>query len=145
MVEQEYAIGLAIGIFPVAILWLFIMEASRKKKSDIEEFIQISKYVRTKQKRKYVRLTYPEEKRPLLKIGEHALEIIDISERGIRVLNDKEVDIDRTIHGTAELLCGKTINIDGEVSWSRNKECSMQINSIPKSILSKEELIVSKT
>jgi hypothetical protein len=143
-VEQEFALGLAIGVFPVLVFLPFWVESLKKKTSDIEEYIWLSKYVRTKQKRKYARLVYPSTKRPLLKIGEHELEIIDISERGVKFLNDKEIELDRIIHGSAVLLSGKTIIVDGEVSWSLNREYSLLINPIPRSIISEEKRIISK-
>ena len=142
--EQDFVLGLGIGVFPIIVFLFLWAEFRKKKKSDFEEYIWISKYVRTKQKRKYDRLVYTSTKRPLLKIGEHELEIIDISERGVKFLNDKEIEFDQIIHGTAVLLSGKTIIVDGEVSRSLNRECSLLINPIPRSIISKEKRIISK-
>ena len=142
--EQEFWLGLAIGVFPVIIILLIWAESQKKKKSASEEYIQITKFVRTKQKRKHERLVYPSTKRPLIKIGEHEFEIIDISEGGVKFLNDKQIELGRIIQGTAELLNGKTITVNGEVSRSLNREFSLVIDPIAGSIISKEKKIVSK-
>lgn len=143
-VEQDFALGFIFGVSPGILFLIFWAELRKKKTSDVEEYILISKHIRVKQKRKYERLVYPSSKRPILKIGDHKLEIVDISERGVKFLNDKEIEFDQIIHGTAVLLSGKTIIVDGEVSRSLNRECSLLIDPIPKSIISKEKRIISK-
>ena len=143
-VEQDFALGLAIGLFPGIVFLILWAEFRKKKTSDSEEYIRISKYVKTKQKRKYERLAYPSTKRPLLKIGDHELEIIDISERGIKFLNDEQLAFDQIIHGTTVLLSGESVIVEGEVSRSLNRECSLVINPIPKAIISKEKRILSE-
>ena len=100
--------------------------------------------MKTKQKRKHDRLVYPSTQRPFLKIENHELEIIDISEGGVKFLNDKELEFDRKIHGTTVLLSGETITVDGEVSRSLNREFSLVIDPISRSTISKERKIVSK-
>ena len=142
--EQEYVLGFAFGGFPVFVFLVLWAQFRKKKASDVEEYIQVSEYVRMKEKRKYSRLVYPSSKRPLLKLGEHELEIIDISERGLKLLNDKEIEFDRILHGEAVLLSGKTIIVDGEVSWSLNKKYGLFVYSIPGSIIAKEKRIISK-
>ena len=143
-VEQDFALGLAIGLFPIIISLFLWIGFRKKKKSDVEEFVWVSKYVKTKQKRQHERLVYPPTKRPLIKIGEHELEIMDISERGIKILTDQNMEFDQTIHGTAVLLSGETIIVEGEVSRSLNREYSFLINPIPKSIISEEKRLISK-
>jgi hypothetical protein len=141
--EYEYLLGFAIGGFPVFVLLVWWAQSRKKKSSDSEEYVQLSKYVRTQQRRKYERLVYPPTNRPLLKFGEYKFEIIDISERGLKLFNDKKIEFDRLIHGEAVLLSGKRIIVDGEVSWSLNNEFGLLIHSISKSIISKEKRIIS--
>lgn len=138
--------GLGIGGFPIIMLWGFgrIAKPRKDKKSDLKEYIQISESIRTREQRKFFRLVYPLTKRASLILGEHVLEIIDISERGLKILNDKKIEFDRTVHGEAVLLSGKKIRVDGEVSWSLNKEAGMLINSIQSSIIAEEKRILSK-
>ena len=143
-VEQDFALGLIFGVSPGVLIFIFWVELRKKKTSYIEEYIMISQHIRVKQKRKYDRLVYPSTKRPILKIGDHKVEIVDISERGVKFLNDNGIEFDQMIHGTAVLLSGKTIIVDGEVSRSLNRECGLLINPIPRSIISKEKRIISK-
>ena len=46
LVEREYAMGLAIGVFPVIIPWLFWVEFNKRKKSETDEYVWISEYIR---------------------------------------------------------------------------------------------------
>jgi hypothetical protein len=141
--EQEYALGLAVGASPVFVFLVSLTEFRKKKVSDLDEYIQLSEFVRIQQRRKYARLIYPSTKRPLLKFGEHELEIVDISERGLKLSNDKKIEFDRFIHGIAVLLSGKSIIVDGEVSWSLNNENGLLIDPIPSAVIAEEKRIIS--
>jgi len=142
--EQKYILGLAVGGIPVYVFLGFWAGFRKKEASDVEKYIQLSEYVRIQQKREYNRLVYPSTKRPLLKVGGHRLEIIDISERGLKLLNEKKIEFDRIINGEAVLLSRKTINVKGEVAWSFNYEVGLLIDSIPGSIIAEEKRIISK-
>ena len=95
------------------------------------------------EKREFARLVYPPAKRPTLKVGENELEIIDISEKGVRLLNNNQVNLDKSIYGEALLLSGRSINVDGEVAWNNNNEVGLLMALIPSSIIAEERRILS--
>jgi hypothetical protein len=146
-VNEDFFWGLGTGGFPIIVLWGFWMIAigpRKDKDSDLVEYIQINEFVKKQEERKCFRLEYPLLKRPSLKVGEHGLEIIDISERGLKLLNEKKIEFDRIINGEAVLLSGKTISVEGEVAWSLNNEIGLLTDSIPASIIAEEKRILSK-
>ncbi len=144
--EQETLLwGFAFGGFPVFFFWCIWLGLSQEKDPDTPKYIKVSKYIMVQQKRKFVRLEYPPTKRPLLKIGGYELEIIDISERGLKLLNDKKAEFGRSIHGEAVLLSGKTLIVKGKVSRRLINETTLIINPIRRSIIAQEKRVLSKT
>jgi len=90
------------------------------------------------ERRKYFRLIYPPGKRPRLKVREHELEIIDISEQGMKLLNYMQRNIGKYISGTVELYSGESIDIIGKVVWLYKNELGLLTTRLPQSILIKE-------
>ncbi len=50
------------------------------------------------ERRKYPRTEYLNIERPRLKIGKHKFEVLGISQRGLKFLNDKEVKLSKYIN-----------------------------------------------
>ncbi len=96
------------------------------------------------EQREFIRLLYPPTKRPKFKFGEHELEVIDISESGLKLLNDKEIKLGQLISGEIVLLSGKSINLTGEITWEHSNEVGLLITLIPRSIILEEERALSK-
>ncbi len=145
--EEEILLGLAFGGIPIILFWGFWMVTipSRKDKdSSLAKNILEIKDVGIKERREFARLEYPPTKRPLLKYGEHELQIINISEKGIKLLNDKKIELSPSIRGEAIMLSGKSITVDGEVSWSLSNEFGMHMTPIPRSIITEERRILSE-
>ena len=90
------------------------------------------------EKRKFARLVYPPEKRPKLLVREYELEVIDISEGGMKLLNYMRRDFGRQIFGTVALLSGKSMEISGKIVWQYNNEFGLLIARIPRSIIIEE-------
>ena len=65
------------------------------------------------ERRQYPRTVFDSEDRPRLKIGVQEFEIIDISEKGVRFVNDKKVNSAGWINGTIIFPDSKSIDIDG--------------------------------
>ncbi len=67
--------------------------------------------------REFYRVEYPEQERPLIKINEDELEVIDISEKGGKFLNDKGVKLDpgSMVEGTITFHNGEAITVMGKV------------------------------
>jgi hypothetical protein len=67
--------------------------------------------------RKHVRLRYPEDKRPSLILEDDALDVVDLSERGLRYVQDHgpEPKIGASIEGILRLVRGETLPVRGKV------------------------------
>ena len=136
---EEFLAGLAFGGIPLIIIWGFgVVAIWSYQEVDFKKKLQDCLEDDAQRKREYIRLEYPPAKRPILKFGENELEIIDISEKGLKLLNDKQFDLSRSIHGKVVLLSGMSIYVDGEVAWSLNNEVGMLMALIPSSIIAEE-------
>ena len=80
------------------------------------------------EKRKHPRKIYPEDQRPLLKIGIQEFEVVDISKEGIRFINDKTLHSKGWINGTVVFPDLKSVDIDGIVV--RQKDGDMGIHLV---------------
>jgi hypothetical protein len=95
------------------------------------------------EKRTYIRIAYRPENRPKLNLGYNVLDVIDISESGIRIANYKKNKLDKHVRGTMTLLCGETVAIDGDVVWERNGEFGLLLKHlIPPDGMEKEKKYV---
>ena len=90
------------------------------------------------EKRKFARLIYPPQKRPMLKYRNYKLEILDISERGMKILNYKQHEIDQNIQGTVKLLSGMSIDVVGKLAWQYKNELGLFTTQIPRNIIEEE-------
>ena len=90
------------------------------------------------EKRKIVRLLYPPEKRPLLKVGNHKVEVVDISEVGMRIFNYMQHEFDPDIKGMIQFQSGVTYNLAGKIVWQFKNELGMLFNRIPLLIIEEE-------
>jgi hypothetical protein len=136
--------GLAFGGIPLVLIWGFWwMAISPRKDDDFVEKIQDTLKNGTSTRREFARLEYPTAVRPRLKYGENELEIIDISEKGIKLSNEAQIDLGRVIHGEAILLSGRSVHVDGEVAWSLNNEVGLLMALIPGSIIAEEKRVLA--
>lgn len=95
------------------------------------------------ERRNFFRITYNPEKRAVLKIGQYEFEIADISEGGIRIINDGKLDIEKSVRGTAKFLYGDSIDIEGDIVWEQNNEMGLLLKSlIPSAAMEKEKQYV---
>ena len=65
------------------------------------------------EKRQHPRTIFAAEERPKLKIGVQEFDVIDISEKGVRFVNDKKVGSQGWVNGTIEFADARSIDIDG--------------------------------
>jgi len=139
--------GLIFGGFPLILfwgIWLLFIHSRIDEGGDLVETIPPEQKVDVSEKREFDRLEYPLMNRPLLKCGEHELQIINISEKGLKLLNDEKIELNRFIQGEAVMLCGKSVTVNGEVSWSLNNEIGLFKVTIPDSIITEDRHILSK-
>ncbi|MFH1991069.1 MAG: PilZ domain-containing protein [Pseudomonadota bacterium] len=90
------------------------------------------------EKREFVRLVYPSRQRPKFKVREYEMEVIDISEKGITFLKNKQTKISQCIYGTVVLLSGKSINITGKIAWQEENGVGLLAKRILPSIILQE-------
>jgi len=90
------------------------------------------------EKRNFARLVYPSSKRPTLKIKEHELEVIDISEEGLKLLNPMQKGFGEKVYGTVALLSGKSIDITGKIVWQAEGTFGLLTTRIPSSTIIEE-------
>lgn len=74
----------------------------------------------------------------MLKYRDYKLEVIDISERGMKFLNYRQHRIDQNIQGTVELLSGISIDVAGKIAWQFRNELGLFITHIPRTIIEEE-------
>ena len=92
------------------------------------------KYEHT-EKRAYARLVYPSLRRPKLKIKENELEVIDISEKGVKFIKGKHQTLSECVHGTTMLLSGKAIEIAGKIVWESDNQVGLLVAQIKESVI----------
>lgn len=93
-----------------------------------------------REKRSYIRIVYNPVKRPRLSAHNHAFEVTDISEGGIRFLNSNAILLPEIVRGTLTFLDHETIDIDGTVEWQQDNEVGLSLKyRIPAEIIEKEQ------
>jgi len=93
--------------------------------------------------REYFRLVYLPGERPALKIGKHEFKVLDISQGGLRFLNDKKIRLKDWANGKLTLSCGEQLKVAGRVEWEHDSEFGLLLrDSLPAAIIEKERLFV---
>ena len=95
------------------------------------------------ERRVYFRILYRSTKRPKLVTGKHEFEIADISEGGIRLINNHNIKLEESVRGTTIFLYGESMDIEGTIVWERNNEIGLLLNDyIPPATMQKENQFV---
>jgi hypothetical protein len=79
------------------------------------------------ERRNYLRREYKSKERPTLKIGKIEFEVIDISERGLKFINKKKINLKGWVSGTLTLSNSRSIEIDGIIIRKKNSEIGMHL------------------
>jgi len=90
------------------------------------------------EKRKFIRLTYPPVRRPMLKVQEHELEVLNISEQGVKILNQKQTKLSKNVSGNVVFSSGKSIELIGKIAWQFENELGLFVTQIPRSVIVEE-------
>ena len=99
------------------------------------------KYENT-ERRKYLRIKYLNVEKPKLKIGKHKFEVLDISQRGLKFLNDKEITLSEYISGKLTFLYGESIAIEGSLAWEQDDDFGLYLkNLITSTMINMEKTI----
>jgi hypothetical protein len=99
------------------------------------------------ERRRFFRLEYPPDDRPLLKIGKNTFEVVDISERGVRFLNEESIQFADWVRGIVIFRDGVTIDFEGKIVWEYGGKLGLQIiiTPIPPArILQEQRYLIAK-
>ncbi len=66
-------------------------------------------------------------KRPVLKIDKVEFEILDISDQGLKLLNDKKIKLEGWISGRLKYPDNRSVDIDGIVVRKRKNEIGLHL------------------
>lgn len=78
-------------------------------------------------RRSYSRREFKPGERPTLKIGKIEFEVIDISEGGLKFVNNKKINIEGWVSGTLTFLDNRSIDIDGIIVRKQDGEIGMHL------------------
>ncbi len=90
------------------------------------------------EKRDYVRLVYPSEKRPVLTVGEDSFEVLNICETGLKFLNHVEKPFEQQVLGKVTFENGGSIEINGKIRWESDREIGLLVTRIPAFVVKQE-------
>ena len=79
------------------------------------------------ERRIHSRKEYGPKERPRLKVGKIEFEVVDISERGIKFINNKKINMEGWISGTLIFLDNRSIEIDAIVVRKRDDEIGLHL------------------
>jgi len=82
------------------------------------------------ERRAYIRIEYPPKERPRFKVGEHEMEVINLSEKGLKFLDNKQAygTSGKMIDGALIFLNGKLIKLRGQIVLNQGNEVGILIN-----------------
>ena len=90
-------------------------------------------------RREYPRIQHRLNRRPCLHINNRELEVLDISERGIRFINSTGINFKEWVRGTLVFSDKSTVSIHGIIVRRQGDTVSLQlIATIPSEMIAKE-------
>ncbi len=96
------------------------------------------------ERRSGVRLVYSPANRPILKVSGRELEVLDISEKGLKVLNYKRLKFGEQVSGTVVFSSGKEIEVMGNIKWHIEGQFGIFAAKIPQTLILEEVQILLK-
>lgn len=97
------------------------------------------------EKRAFIRLEYPLGKRPKFIVDNASMDVINISERGLKFINEIQIPMGKFISGTIELSSKTSIKLKGTVVWSEGNEAGVLISGvIPQDIMEDQLALIKK-
>ena len=79
------------------------------------------------EKREYTRRFFAPDHRPTIRIGPQEFDIIDISERGVRFVNDKKLFQDGWVNGTIVFPDRVPIDVDGVIVREEDGDMGLRL------------------
>ncbi len=100
------------------------------------------------ERRQHYRIEYPLQARPRLDIGTRAYQVLDVSERGLRLVweSGSTPSVGWKFHGVLTLANGDRIKVDGHVLRVEAEQISIQLSSgVPLSRIMSEQLYLLRS
>jgi hypothetical protein len=97
--------------------------------------------------RAFYRLVYPLTARPRLRLGPHPLEVLDLSEEGVRLLWNPALQlvVGEGFEGTIDLPSGPSLPIEGMVLWVDLPRIGARlIQGVPFSVMLEEQRYIQR-
>jgi hypothetical protein len=94
------------------------------------------------ERRAFIRIEYPAEKRPRFIVDDHEMEVINLSERGLKFIDDGQLygTTGKMVRGKIKFTNEKTVTLSGQIVWTRNNEIGVILNGrIAFSIMKEQE------
>ena len=99
------------------------------------------------ERRAFIRIEYPTAERPRFLVEDHEMEVINLSERGLKILDDKQIlgKTGKTIKGKLQFTNGKAVNLLGQIVWTQGNEIGIIINGrIAFPLMEEQQVFVQK-
>ena len=96
------------------------------------------------ERRKGIRLVYAPTSRPVLKIKGLELEVLDISEKGMKILNCKKFQLGEQVSGTTIFASRKKIELTGRSKWQLKDQFGIFVTKIPEAVILEEVQMLLK-
>lgn len=91
------------------------------------------------EKRSHYRVVYSPNRRPWIVVNDCAFEVTDISQKGLRFLNHKDVVFGEKLEGKITFTDGDSVDILGNIEWKKADQTSLVLsNTLPHSLIKKE-------
>ena len=90
------------------------------------------------EKREFIRMYYPPTRRPTLFVKEHKFEVLNISEQGLEILNQRQIKLSKNIAGTVVFSSNKSLELIGKIVWKHENELGIFAASVPRSLILEE-------
>jgi hypothetical protein len=74
------------------------------------------------ERRSYTRVVYKPSQRPLLQIDSNNFQVADVSQEGLRFINDDGIILNHWIRGVFTFLYGESIEIEGRLEWQQDDD-----------------------
>jgi len=90
-------------------------------------------------RRNYSRIVYQPGNRASLIVGSQIYEVMDITESGIRFINENPLAPETEISGSILFLNGEMVDVEGLVEWQEEGEVGMSLSEfIPAKVIQQE-------
>lgn len=111
----------------------------------MDDFTENQEEENSENRRRHFRLEYPRGERPVFKVRKYVFDVVDISQGGLRFLNDKDARFGKWLSGTIVFPSGETIERDARVVWSHQNTYGIEfLIRIPfKIMLEQQKLLIN--